>query len=222
MEIVCNHCSARLNIPDDKIPEGRRVRVTCPKCGNKLPIEPRNTARDVPDIHETGPGPWPGEDAGMGEHTGPTGLEFYGEDETLALVLDLDTRDQDVLKEVLSELGYRCLVEADAEQAVKRMNLYAFDLVFLADGFDGGPVEQSPIMAYINRLSMAVRRRMFLVLISPRFKTMDRMAAFSKSADLVVNKKDVPNVNRILGMAISDHEKFYKVFMDTLREIGKA
>ncbi|MFO7985431.1 MAG: zinc-ribbon domain-containing protein [Desulfatiglandaceae bacterium] len=220
MEIVCENCSARLNIPDHKIPEGQRVRIKCPKCGARLTIEPRE--KNMLNTHVPSEAPSAPEDIGGGEPAEDMGLQFYGEDEKLALILDLDTPDQDILKKVLSELGYRCLMEADAEQALKRMHLYVFDLVFLTDGFANVPVEQSPIMHYINRLSMSVRRRMFLALISTRFKTMDRMTAFAMSADLVVNKKDVANLNRILDTAISDHEKFYKVFMDTLKEIGKA
>jgi hypothetical protein len=47
------------------------------------------------------------------------------------------------------------------------------------------------------------------------------MMAFAKSANLVVSPDDLSNLPLILRKAISDNEKFYKVFVDALKEIGK-
>jgi hypothetical protein len=47
------------------------------------------------------------------------------------------------------------------------------------------------------------------------------MMAFAMSANLVVNPEDLPNIRLILKKSASDNEKFYKVFMDTLKELGK-
>jgi hypothetical protein len=37
-----------------------------------------------------------------------------------------------------------------------------------------------------------------------------------------VNEKDMGKLTAILTKALSDHDKFYKVFVDTLVEVGKA
>ena len=63
---------------------------------------------------------------------------------------------------------------------------------------------------------------MFVLLMSDKFRTMDHMMAFAMSANLVANWKDLGKLSSILGRAVSDNEKFYKVFMDTLKETGKA
>jgi hypothetical protein len=68
---------------------------------------------------------------------------------------------------------------------------------------------------------MSVRRKVYLVLLSRKFKTLDLMKAFAMSANLVVNPDDISNLALILKKGISDHEKFYKVFVDTLLETGK-
>ena len=39
MEITCEHCEVTLNIPDEKIPEGQVVRISCPKCKSKISID---------------------------------------------------------------------------------------------------------------------------------------------------------------------------------------
>lgn len=224
MEIVCDTCGVKLNIPDEKIPPDRRVSIKCPKCSNKVVIDPspRKAEEEMPEGSDPSDVSPAVDDVYASPDMDDTGLEFYGEDEKLALVLDHDEQHQTMIQQVLSDLGYRHLVEEAATRAIKRMHLYAFDLVFLSDGFDNAAVAQSPVMRYINRLSMSVRRRMFLILMGQNFKTMDRITAFALSANLVLNNKDMDNLGRILGNAVSDHEKFYKVFMDTLKELGKT
>jgi hypothetical protein len=55
-----------------------------------------------------------------------------------------------------------------------------------------------------------------------QFKTMDNMMAFAMSANAIVNKKDLDKLPVILKKAISDNERFYKVFMDTMVEVRKG
>ena len=63
---------------------------------------------------------------------------------------------------------------------------------------------------------------MFLVLMDDQLKTMDNMMAFAMSANAVVNKRDLDKLPAILKKAISDNERFYKVFMDTMNELGRG
>jgi hypothetical protein len=39
---------------------------------------------------------------------------------------------------------------------------------------------------------------------------------------LVVNPRDLDRLTAILRRAVSDNEKFYKVFFDTLEDVGKG
>jgi hypothetical protein len=55
-----------------------------------------------------------------------------------------------------------------------------------------------------------------------KFKTMDDMMAYTISANAVINTKDVDKLSSILKQGLSEYEKFYKVFMDILVEVGKA
>ena len=69
---------------------------------------------------------------------------------------------------------------------------------------------------------MSSRRRIFLALMGDQFKTMDDMMAFSMSANTVINTNDMDRLLTVLKKGISEHDKFYKVYMDTLNELGKA
>ena len=75
-------------------------------------------------------------------------------------------------------------------------------------------------MHYLNRLSMSVRRNIFLVLIGDRFKTRDNMMAFALSANVVLNPKELNTFAPILRNAISENEKFYKVYTDIKRTLS--
>ena len=63
---------------------------------------------------------------------------------------------------------------------------------------------------------------MFVVIVGENFRTMDEMMAFSLSVDLVVNTKDLGRLSMVAQRALAQHERFYKVFMEIYREMGKA
>jgi hypothetical protein len=104
---------------------------------------------------------------------------------------------------------------------MSKLRLHHFDLIIISDGFDGQDLANSPITHYLNHLSMSIRRKIFLVLLSDKFKTMDNMIAFARSANIIVNPDDLSNLPLLLKRGISDNEKLYKVFTDTLKEAGK-
>ncbi|MBW1779922.1 MAG: zinc-ribbon domain-containing protein [Deltaproteobacteria bacterium] len=242
MEIICESCKAKLNIPDEKLPQGQRVSVKCPRCKNKLILDTTPAKPDVPDAadhvieksdipgHEI-PGP-PTEEAyesapfdeipGIDDVEADSALDFYEEGETLALVMNTDAPRSEKIKAALDELGYATVWAENTQEAVSKMRFQNFDLVILSDLFDDTPLEKSPILQFLNHLSISVRRKIFLLLMGDTFKTMDHLTAFAMSANLVANWKDLDSLANILRRAISDNERFYKVFMDTLKETGKA
>ena len=213
MDVTCKSCGTTLKIPDEKLPPNQAVSVTCPKCKGKIRIEPSDR-RPVSAKEEF-------EEAGI-EYEGDTSpLEFFEEGARLALVLDGEEANVTEITPALEELSYKPILPTSLGEAMGKLRLYHFDLILLSDGFDGQNLERSPITNYLNHLSMSVRRKTFLVLLSQKFKTMDNMTAFGESANLVVNPDDLSSLPLILKKAISDNEKFYKVFMDTIKEVGK-
>lgn len=140
----------------------------------------------------------------------------------LALVMGNDAGQIEKLRQVVEGLDYVCVPAESSEKAISKMGLYHFDLVVLSDEFEGIEPGQGRVLHHLNSLPMSVRRWVFLVLIGDRFRTMDRMMAFAMSANLVVNGKDLDKLPGILKQAISDNQDFYRVFMETLPEVGKT
>ena len=222
MEIVCDSCKATLNIPDDKLPSGQRVSVRCPRCKNKLVIDTEIGRPESPHPSDEGTGSSSEALFGFDDTEADSALDSYGEGEKPALVMTDDADRLESIKKALDDMGYYTIQAENTQEALSKMRFQNFDLVILPDLFDDIPLEQSPILQYLNHLSMSVRRKMFVLLMSDTFRTMDLMMAFTMSANLVANWKDLGRLSSILGRAVSDNEKFYKVFMDTLIETGKA
>jgi len=228
METTCEHCKAKLNIPDEKIPENQTVKISCPKCKKKMTLSPaKRKQNETGSFHlqfiEPSQAKESGEDRyGYGDYSEDQALAFYEEGTKLALVMDSNSEHVENIRMDVGQLGYKAISAPSIRDAIGRMRYHHFDLVILSDGFDGQSLERNPILSYLNNLSMAVRRRMFVVLMGEGFKTMDDMMAFALSVNLVVNTKELDKLSAVLKRAISDYEKFYKVFMDTMVELGKV
>lgn len=224
MEIICEKCNTRLNIPDEKIPKGQQATVSCPKCKNRITLNvPVPGRKNLPSEVEEKPGPGVNNaDSDYGYEDDDASLDFFEEGVRLALIMGNEPHQAEKLGQTVDELGYKHVLAKNTRDAISKMRLHYFNLVLLSDGFDGIDLEQSPILQHINNLSMSVRRRVFLALVADEFKTMDHMMAFAMSANMVINGGDLDRLTSIMQHAISDNEKFYKVFMDTLVEVGKA
>jgi len=209
MDITCNSCGAAFKIPDQKLPPNQVVIITCPKCKGKIKVDTRKPDKDIAS----------GEAEELEQDSSP--LELFEEGTRLALVLNRDDGQINDINSVLKELKYKPIVAPSIQDAMGKLRLHHFDMVILSDGFDGQNLEGSPVTHYLNHLSMSVRRKIFLVLVSEKFDTMDNMMAFTLSANLVIKLADLSKLRLILTKALPDHEKFYKIFMDTLKEAGK-
>jgi predicted Zn finger-like uncharacterized protein len=220
MEIMCEACNTKLMIPDHKLPQAGKLSVSCPKCRNRLsvaqPKEPNMLHLPVGFPSSQG-SPAPkirGEIDPM--------LEALEMDGTLALIMAKDPEQGAKLVKCAEEIGHRPVMSSNTRDAVSKIRLHHFDLLMLSEGFDNMELLQSPILDHLNHLSMSIRRKMFLVLVSAAFTTADNMMAFSMSANLVVNPKSLDKLSSILQRALKENRIFYKVFFDVLEETGKA
>ena len=225
LEVTCESCKAKLNIPDEKIPKDQVVKISCPKCKNKITIDTRKPAEQEPPPSQPEPAPAAEKDEeaySYEDYSGDDSIGFIEENAKLALILEKDPGRSEKIKGAVEELGYKYIPSDNTRDAIGKLRFHHFDVVLVSDGFDDQPLDNSPILNYLNHLSMSVRRRIFLALISDQFKTMDNMMAFAKSANLVVAVSDVDKLSGILKRAIAENEMFYKVFMETLVEAGRV
>lgn len=218
MEIICDQCGKRMNIPDEKIPANQRVSLSCPKCGKKLTIDGQGPVkREAPQPAEETP-----ELESRDYDEQDTFLDTFEEGVPLALAMVEDKTLKDVIKRSVEELGYKFVPAANSHDANGKMRFHNFDLMIIGDGFDGAPVANSPILNYLNHQPMSIRRKIFVALLGDDFRTRDALMAYSLSSNLVVNNKDLGQITSILKNSIAENNRFYKVFMDTMVEVGRA
>ena len=199
MEIICNNCQSKFRVPDEKIPAGKRATVACPKCKGKISLgSPKGSSG----------GSFNSANSNNGYDAAEKPFDFIEEEGLTALVCESNPL---VRKTIIKALD-----------ALKRMRYHNYDLFVINENFDTDNPESNGILLYLERLSMLVRRNMFIALVSDRFRTMDNMMALNKSVNLIINSKNIDDIGKILSRGITDNEFFYRIFKGTLKEVGKV
>ena len=146
-------------------------------------------------------------------------LETGGE---TALICEPDPSTREKISNALKGLEYQITEPTSARDALKRMRFHVYDLVILNENFDTEDADSNDVLNYLNSLSMSTRRQIFVALVSDRFRTIDNMAAFSRSVNLVINPKNVDDIGSIIERGTNDSRAFYHVFREILREKGRV
>ena len=241
MIIICQKCSTRLQIDDEKSPQ-RPFNVRCPKCNSTVSS---GTANPVTEQSALAVGGSPATDhkrfepstARAYEPVTPT--EPVPNDDAVRMIVDLlskgtaqkndnpmarpswDKRKalvctsetyRDVLARKLADSGFQVFVAEDTRQAVETMRANKMDVVLLEPSFD--PAEQGSVFVIreINVLRPPQRRRLFFVLLSPSLRTLDAHAAFLNNVNAIVNITDIDELPRIMEVALREYNELYREF----------
>jgi CheY-like chemotaxis protein len=149
-------------------------------------------------------------------------FDFVGEGSATALVCEPDPAVREKIVGALRELNYQVTEPATAKEAIKYMRFHVYDVVVLDELFDTENPAANDVLMYLESLATTTRRRIFVVLVSGQYRTMDSMAAFNRSVNLVLNLKNIDEAGKIIKQGVSDNAAFYHVFRETLQKIGKA
>jgi predicted Zn finger-like uncharacterized protein len=214
MNIICTQCQSQFKIADDKIPPGRAASFPCPKCRTKITVgtAPAALAGQV-SLNEVDTSAY---------NPADRPFDFVEEEGKTALVCEQQPLLKKPIIESLEQMEYQITVAESARDALKRMRYHVYDIVVVDEDFDTDNPETNGVLIYLERLGMAVRRNMFVAVISSRHRTMDNMTAFLKSANLIINTKNMEDFGKIMSRGLTDHLSFYRVFREKLRETGKA
>ncbi|MBF0302508.1 MAG: zinc-ribbon domain-containing protein [Desulfamplus sp.] len=221
MEIACNHCQTRFNIPDDKLPKGRKVSLQCPKCKQRIQIIPgeegiqsvQTSVIPVPNAHQEQSTPvYDAADKPFG---------ILDKNAKTAMICVSYPHAKEVAVKILNSMQYHILNVDNIQTALKSMTYHLFNVIIVDDDFDINRQGYNQIMEYLNALDMMSRRKIVILLISKNMHTMDNMAAFHLSVNQILNYKQVNSMESILQRTILEHDQFYTVYNESLRKIGK-
>jgi hypothetical protein len=229
MDVICNQCQGKFKISDEKIPSEQVVFIPCPRCKNKLTLDTR--AQKPPTQNDLIKAVRPTrsgeknliETISSGTYdASEKPFDYLVPGVKTALACESDSAILSKLRFVLKQMGYHTVEPPSASDALKKMRFHTFDLIVLNELFDSQSPDDNPILTYLNDVMMSVRRNMFVALISTRFRTMDNMAAFNKSVNVVIHLRNLDEIAKILRRALDEHQAFYSVFQESLVKTGKG
>jgi len=242
MIIVCQKCSTRLQVDDEKSPN-RPFNVRCPKCNNTISSGPASPATEQSALAVGGSPatdhPRFEQSAARAYEPAATTSETVSSDETVRMLFELlskgtrsNTEDamarpawdkrkalvcttepyRELIARKLTDGDFQVYVAEDTRQAIETMRSNKMDVVLLEPQFD--PTEQGSafVIREINVLRPPQRRRLFFVLLSPSLRTMDAHAAFLNNVNTIVNIHDVEELPRIMEVALREYNELYRDF----------
>jgi predicted Zn finger-like uncharacterized protein len=241
MILVCQKCSTRLQVDDEKSPQ-RPFNVRCPKCNNTVSSGPATPPAEQSALALGGSPATEHQrfDKATARAYEPvTATETLPNEDSVRMLVDLLSKNtarepdnptarpswdkrkalvctseahRDSIARKLTQTGYQVYVAEDTRQAVETMRANKMDVVLLEPQFD--PAEQGSVFVIreINILRPPQRRRLFFVLISPSLRTMDAHAAFLNNVNAVVNVADLEELQRIMEVALREYNELYREF----------
>jgi CheY-like chemotaxis protein len=141
--------------------------------------------------------------------------------EMSALVCESEQVLRDKVGNSLKIKGYNVKFAETATDALAVMRLHIFDVVVLDELFDANTPEANEVLKHLQGQNMATRRRFFVALTGRGFPTSDRMVAFNKSVNLVINTENIDESGELIRQGVVDNAAFYHVFNETLVKVGK-
>jgi hypothetical protein len=216
MQVECSSCAKEINIPDDKIPQGQAFNLTCPSCKNKVRVDQH--------LEPTGYDP-----AGSLDATSMVvdedfddddeEIEIYDEHDKIAFILD--RKNDDLWTTALTDLEYKLQRAKSPEHAIHKLRFNQYHVIVFHEKFGDSTLETSPLYEFIRDMSMDTRRKIFVAMVGDKFKTLDNLEALAYSVNLVINQKDMDQLETILKKSIGENDLFYKVYRETMTALGK-
>ena len=148
-------------------------------------------------------------------------FDFALEGGETALVCEADSAIRAKLRDILKEMGYYVRESATEPDSLRSMRFHVYHLIVVGEEFDAKGAGDDGVLGYIRHLPMNIRRNIFVVLMSSEFRTMDNMAAFEKSVNLVMNLENIDEAGVVIERGIADNDAFYRSFKDALKRAGR-
>jgi hypothetical protein len=149
-------------------------------------------------------------------------FDYRDTDSATSMVCELDSAINQKIRESLNLLNFNVIEPATSKEAFKYMTFHTFNVIVVNENFDIGKDGINHVLQYMESLPMFVRRKIFVVLVSSTFATLDYMHSLNKSVNLIINKDEISEIGLILKKEMEENEYFYHVFNEFLRKYGKV
>ena len=218
MKFSCPGCRAVFTIADEKLPETKELRISCPRCRNAIEL-------NIDDgFAESAVGSDPAqinllETDGLVEDIPPA--EIVEEGLRSSLICISPEALSRKMTEVLRDMDFYVSEAANPKAAINRLRHNSYDLVVLNNASQVTDVPEDSLLQQINLLPIHVRRRFFLCALSEAVSTFDQLKAFKMGVNLILNSQDLDRAAAILKQAMKSHENSYRLFREELTKKGQ-
>jgi predicted Zn finger-like uncharacterized protein len=217
VKLQCPGCQVSFTIPDEKIPQGKGIRILCPKC--RIPI----SLKEHRGRHS--------EEAHFDQLFSP-GIEDFSllDDKSLLDVVEDGVKTAlvcvsagriELIDSALRELDYFTVSASKGPYAVAKVQNNHYDVIVFEEGSDAGNGDQDLLLHHLQLLPMHTRREFFLCLLTEELPTLDHMSAFRKGVNMILNIRDLDKAKILLARVLKEHHIFYKTFRDELTRKGQ-
>ena len=128
------------------------------------------------------------------------------------LVCLSDETELQKVQAVLQGTDFDLTFITTSEQAIELLQLSNQVDMFLLDPHFEEDQGGTAIMRFINALSPARRRRLYVVLMSESYRTLDMQAAFASGVNLLVNSGETAMLPMALNKGIREFNLLYRSY----------
>ena len=190
MEISCKSCNSTFEIPDDRIPETKKFKLSCPKCREPIIV-------DKDDLEDKIVAP-----------------EHFPHDATVAFLFVKNQELAGRIKEFLKTRGIYISEAGFIHEAVDKVRINYYNILILEDS-----EETKSILGIVRKWNGLRRREVNIVLVEARCQSMHPNEAFMRGVNAVVGVGDNEQVGHFLELALGDYENYVEPWSEAAAKI---
>ncbi len=212
MRVQCKRCRIGFNISDDKAPEGKDLKILCPRCKTPVEINGKVTPSELDDrapylseSHE----PEFGVDSLLDY---ANAIDVVDDGVKTALLCDTNVKRAEKITQALQELDFWVVHALRPAFALKKLHHNNYNLLVLEENFNADKDSENLVLRHIQVLPMHQRRQFYLCLLCQDKPTLDAKLAFRMGVNLILNYQDLDKAKVLFARAIKEYRSFYGLF----------
>lgn len=222
----CPQCAMSLNFDDERLPV-EPFNVLCPRCRQSVTImpppkeEPRlQGSTGSLDSVDVVPSNVAGDPlravvdmllAGLKQSQPQAAADSKWQRRRVLLCME-EAEVRESLRAALVPTLFDVFSADTAPEAIEILHESRAEVIVLSPSFDSEHQGGSAMMQYVNSLTPQIRRRTYVVLVSPQLRTLDTYLAFANGVNLTIHPEDVSSFQAIFDRSVRDFNELYRPF----------
>lgn len=133
-----------------------------------------------------------------------------------ALICENNSEIQKNLASTLKSLNIESIIPINLEEAFNALENEDLAIAIVNEKFADETPQNNRIIQSIINLPIYRRREIMLVITGENLKSLDRLLAFAKCANLVLNTNDLNNFYQFFQRAYLEYQSTYKQYRELL------